>query len=99
MKARTCLVWIGDDEYTVTFEAHRGHPGSWYKRNGDPGDPPEDDELEITSILDENGVERSLFNNEQIERIWQQAWDAAYEQWQAEADDAACERAREKDYE
>ena len=44
--------WTLDDEdCTVEFRYYPGHPGSWYRRNGDPGDPPEPDELEVISII------------------------------------------------
>ena len=35
----------------------RGNPGSFYDKNGDPGDAPEGDEVEFSSItcVDENG--------------------------------------------
>lgn len=38
-----------DDDVEVTFDTRvwHGTPGSWYKRNGDPGDPPEPAEVEI----------------------------------------------------
>lgn len=38
-------------ELTIEFESSgSSYPGSFYKRNGDPGDPPEhDEEREITS--------------------------------------------------
>lgn len=44
-------VWHFQDEpHTVDFKATPGSPGSWYKRNGDPGDPPEPGEIEILGI-------------------------------------------------
>ena len=36
---------------TVTGTIQRGHPGSFYTQNGDPGDAPEGDEVEIISIV------------------------------------------------
>ena len=39
-----------DSECSVEFRCYPGHPGSWYRRNGDPGDPPEPAELEIISV-------------------------------------------------
>ena len=29
----------------------KGHPGSFYRSNGDPGDPPEPDQFEITNVI------------------------------------------------
>lgn len=48
---------INDQDIKVTVKYHPGHPGSWYKKNGDPGDPPEDAEIEILSVTqqDRNG--------------------------------------------
>ena len=41
---------IDDEDCTVEFRYYPGHPGSWYRRNGDPGDPPEPDELEVVKV-------------------------------------------------
>lgn len=55
---RTGTVTLHRDEgtYVAAFTHYPGHPGSWYRRNGDPGDPPEPDEIEYSSIKI-NGVE------------------------------------------
>lgn len=34
----------------VEFRYCPGHPGTWYRRNGDPGDPPEPDEVDVVSV-------------------------------------------------
>jgi hypothetical protein len=41
---------IGEIPVTISFSYYAGREGSMYKRNGDPGDPPEDAEIEILSI-------------------------------------------------
>ena len=41
--------------YDVTFTYYSGSNGTMYARNGDPGDPPEDPEVEVLSILDSEG--------------------------------------------
>jgi len=40
-----------DDPLLVTFNYYPGFPGSMYKSNGDPGDPPEDAEIEFISAF------------------------------------------------
>ncbi len=37
-------------ELFCTGEYTKGHPGSYYAKNGDPGDPPEPPEFYFTSI-------------------------------------------------
>lgn len=37
-------------ELEVMCDYTEGHPGSWYAPNGDPGDPPEPDELQLHSV-------------------------------------------------
>ena len=42
-----------------------GSPGTWYRRNGDPGDPPEPAEWELTSVIGEwRGNKRHDFSGE-----------------------------------
>lgn len=40
--------------YGVTLDCEgdysRGRPGTWYKRNGDPGDPPEDASFDLCAV-------------------------------------------------
>jgi len=38
-------------EVDVTGQYIKGHPGSFYRSNGDPGDPPEPDQFEITNVV------------------------------------------------
>jgi hypothetical protein len=62
---KTNVTWSGsydDEDVTVDFIATGTHyysPGCMYRRNGDPGDPPEDDyeveSIDITSAHDDNG--------------------------------------------
>lgn len=44
---------LGERECQIDFHYRQGHPGSWYRRNGDPGDPPEPDEVEVVGIYTE----------------------------------------------
>lgn len=39
-----------DETFLVEYTFSPGVPGVAYKKNGDPGDPPEDEEIEITSV-------------------------------------------------
>lgn len=41
---------LGEKECSVVAKYYKGHPGTWYRRNGDPGDPPEPDEVEVISV-------------------------------------------------
>lgn len=41
---------LGERDCQVQFKYWPGHPGTWYRRNGDPGDPPEPAEVEVTSV-------------------------------------------------
>ena len=77
MKKETFNVeWEYDDDeqgfvyVNATGTITRGYPGSFYARNGDPGDPPEGDEVEFSSITcaDENGkaVEFDYSNEEYL---------------------------------
>jgi len=57
MKQETFNVeWEYDDDeqgfvyVQATGTITRGYPGSMYARNGDPGDPPEGDEVEFDTI-------------------------------------------------
>ena len=49
----TGMVSLHRDEgiYLASFTFYPGHPGTWYRRNGDPGDPPEPDEIELHEIV------------------------------------------------
>jgi hypothetical protein len=53
MRTRFCteeiFVSAYDDPLIVDFNYYPGSPGSMYKKNGDPGDPPESEEVEILS--------------------------------------------------
>jgi len=50
MKARTCTVFIGDEEWTAHFHYSPGSPGCHTQRNGDPGWPPDPPEVEVESL-------------------------------------------------
>lgn len=41
---------LGERDCQIDFHYRQGHPGSWYRRNGDPGDPPEPDEVEVVGV-------------------------------------------------
>jgi hypothetical protein len=38
-------------EVDVIGQYIKGHPGTYYRSNGDPGDPPEPDQFEITNVI------------------------------------------------
>lgn len=71
----TCglTLWGFDVEAHIEFDYSPGRPGTWYKRNGDPGDPPEPDELDVTSVkVDGSEVDLS-------DRQWEIVEQACYE--------------------
>jgi hypothetical protein len=51
MKTRHQITAEYDDgiEIVIEFSFSPGRPGSFYKRNGDPGDPPEPDSIDFVS--------------------------------------------------
>jgi hypothetical protein len=51
-----------DDPLIVEFYYYPGSPGSMYKKNGDPGDPPEDEEVEVLSARIENSNGRDVYD-------------------------------------
>lgn len=42
---------FGEHEVTVLYNYFKGRPGCMYLSNGDPGYPPEPDELEIYAVM------------------------------------------------
>jgi len=46
----TVSVSVCGAEFMVTGTYYQGHPGTMYQSNGDPGDPPEDADFEITEV-------------------------------------------------
>ena len=44
-----------DIEVEIDADYSPGFAGSWYRNNGDPGDPPESAEITINSIMGDNG--------------------------------------------
>jgi hypothetical protein len=48
-------VVVGVDVIVATVRYAPGRPGSWYKRNGDPGDPPDPSEVEVVAITFADG--------------------------------------------
>lgn len=66
-------------EVEVTGEFSKGYYGSFYRSNGDPGDPPEPDSFEIRGIrwnglditeqLDKDGFDFSSLEEECVEEI------------------------------
>ena len=67
-----------ETEITLTVEASwtAGCPAVMYLRNGDPGYPAEPDEVEITSVTDENGIEIELSESE-MEKVTEKAYEEA----------------------
>lgn len=68
-----------DDPLLVSFNYTKGRPGSMYKSNGDPGDPPEGDELEILSATF-NGLDvYDTLTAEEQRKIEDACFEIAYE--------------------
>ncbi len=44
-------------EITIQYSISKYYPATMYRSNGDPGDPAEGGDLEIESIVDEDGNE------------------------------------------
>jgi len=42
---------LGECECEISFTYSPGHPGSWYRRNGDPGDPPDPAEADVVKVM------------------------------------------------
>lgn len=81
MKLRTCSVFLGDEEWTAYFDYKPATSGSWYKRNGDPGDPPEPAELEIEKLTRGNvTIECRDLDEQTFANIEQQCIDAAIQE-------------------
>lgn len=66
MEQRSVTLWRGDFELNVSGLYSPGRPGSFYKRNGDPGDPPEPAEFEIDTVTNAEGENIMPF----IEDLW-----------------------------
>jgi hypothetical protein len=45
----------GGPEVVIVFDYIEGRAGSFYKRNGDPGDPPEPDEIQFVYAMFPDG--------------------------------------------
>lgn len=45
----TIIKDFGKFDLAIEFDYSPGSPGTMYQRNGDPGDPPEPEELDITA--------------------------------------------------
>ena len=69
-----------------------GSPGTMYSRNGDPGDPPEPGEIEISKAVDID-TEAEL-SDEEVEQLLDDKWDAL---WQAASEWSEEERNCEAD--
>ena len=54
-------------EVTVRGKFYPGNPGSMYRANGDPGDPPESDDVEIHSSTLCDGTPWELTDSQQAE--------------------------------
>jgi hypothetical protein len=81
-KARTCSVWIGDEEWTAHFHYSPGRPGCHTQRNGDPGWPADPPEIEVDCVKHADGT---VFMFEQMperdrDMIEQACLDAAIQQ-------------------
>ena len=68
-----------DDPLLVSFNYTKGRPGSMYKSNGDPGDPPEGDELEILSAMFDGVDVYDTLTIEEREKVVDACLQIAYE--------------------
>lgn len=56
MKTYTIDTWIGDDDVRVVVNYIPGDPGCHTMRNGDPGWPPTDPEIEVVAVRKPDGA-------------------------------------------
>ncbi len=72
---------LDDREVFITGEYYCGHPGCSYRRNGDPGDPPEPSDFEVKSskLKDGTVVEIDANDDELFEKIIAAADEAFYQ--------------------
>ena len=78
-------VTVGEDEAEVTVEASctPGFPGTMYARNGDPGDPPEPAEAEITSVSGPDGeIDFDSLSQTDQHSLYEKALEEAGNQYQ-----------------
>lgn len=69
-----------EPQVAVEANYYPGSPGSMYRANGDPGDPPEDDEVEVTKVT-------RLDTGEELD------WDSLPSACQEKLEEAARDRA------
>lgn len=78
-KVGTVSLHTDEGTYVAAFTYFPGHPGCWYRRNGDPGDPPEPDEIEIGEVVLnwDNGLAETVDNpsDDLIEKLDQAVYD------------------------
>ena len=78
-KGEEIFISTFDDPLLVSFNYTKGRPGSMYKSNGDPGDPPEDAEVEVLSATF-NGLDvYDLLTAEEQREIEDACFEIAYE--------------------
>jgi len=79
-----------NDEVEILIEGvyYAGTPGTMYARNGDPGDPPDPDEIEIESAKRmDTGAEVELTEDE-IEGLYETVPDDLMDKYKVMAEDA-----------
>lgn len=86
---------------TVTANVVPGSPGTMYDRNGDPGDAPSPDEVEIQHIVREDGSEiefnsLSETTRDRLDEEAMQAYADSLEDAEADREDYEEEKARER---
>lgn len=84
---------VGEKEVAVTFEFnyYPGHPGSMYRRNGDPGDPPEPADIDVLSYARNDGEKIDESFDEVIQK-WlssDDSWEKMGEATEIDYDDYA----------
>lgn len=84
MKVNVSIVIEGEDvEFEVEGSYTQGHPGTMYRSNGDPGDPPDPAEFAIESIKPEMDLTQT-----QEEDLYEACLEAAQEQDEEDRNEA-----------
>jgi hypothetical protein len=83
----------------ATFTVAWGHPGCWYQRNGDPGFPPEPDEIDDVKLVSIDGVPVDLCEPDTIVAVMEKLTHDYEELMLAEAaEQRADDRERAEEY-
>jgi hypothetical protein len=66
-----------DVDVTVHYTSTPGYPGSFYGRNGDPGDPPESGDLDIINVYEGKKDILGDLDGAFVETLVEEAWSHA----------------------